>query len=407
LSFICAAEAGLASLDTTRVKNLFARGVPNAQTLERLLEQPANLLSAIIISRSIALVAYSCAITLLAVRLFAPSWPQIVGIITAGLLIAVFLQLAFRSLAVRTPERTAIIVANAVRVIVTILTPLTKLFAFAVRLALLPFRRGKASPAPSEEAEELAILGEIEEEEGRIEDSEKEMIRGILGLEETSAREIMVPRPDIVAVDTDTPLPEVIDLVLERGYSRIPLYQDTIDNVVGVIYAKDLLRYTRDQESQVSLLDIARPPYFIPESKKIGELLRELQEKKVHIAIVIDEYGGVSGLVTIEDLLEEIVGEIEDEYDIEEPKVEWLGETEAIVDAKLSVDDLNEIFGLSIQTEGFDSVGGFVYAQLGRIPTVNDTLEIEGLTITVLATLGRRIRKVKVAKTGEAEQFPA
>jgi len=250
-------------------------------------------------------------------------------------------------------------------------------------------------------------LGELEEEEGKIEDSEREMIRGILELEETTAREIMVPRTDIVAVDTDIPLAKVIDLVLERGYSRIPLYQDTIDNVVGIIYAKDLLRYTRDQESQASLSDIARPPYFIPESKKIGELLRELQEKKVHIAIVVDEYGGVAGLVTIEDLLEEIVGEIEDEYDTEEPKVEWLNETEAVVDAKLSIDDLNDFFGLSLQTEGFDTVGGFVYSQLGRIPTVNDKVEIEGLTISVLSTLGRRIKKVKIAKTAEAEESPA
>src|SRR4030042_6407584 len=281
----------------------------------------------------------------------------------------------------------------------SILTPLRRLLTRAVRWALPPLRRGKSSLAPSKEEEELAILGELEEEEGKIEDSEREMSRGILEWEETTAREIMVPRTDIVAVDTDIPLSKVIDLVLERGYSRIPLYQDTIDNVVGIIYAKDLLRYTRDQGSQVSLSDIARPPYFIPESKKIGELLRELQEKKGYIAIVVDEYGGVAGLVTIEDLLEEIVGEIEDEYDTEEPKVEWLNETEAVVDAKLSIDDLNDFFGLSLQTEGFDTVGGFVYSQLGRIPTVNDKVEIEGLTISVLSTLGRRIKKVKIAKT--------
>jgi CBS domain containing-hemolysin-like protein len=291
----------------------------------------------------------------------------------------------------------------ALGAIVKIFRPLARLFSLTTHHAPSPISRGKASPGLSQEEEELAILDEIGEGEGEIEESEKEMIRGILGLEETSAHEIMVPRTDIVAVDVDAPLAEAIDLVLERGYSRIPLYQDTIDNIVGIIYAKDLLRYTRDEESQVSLLDIARPPYFIPESKKIGELLRELQEKKVHIAIVVDEYGGVSGLVTIEDLLEEIVGEIEDEYDIEEPKVEWLSEAEAIVDAKLSIDDLNELFGLSLEGEGFDTVGGFVYSQLGRIPAVNDTLEVEGLTISVLSTLGRRIKKVKVKK-GETEQ---
>lgn len=292
----------------------------------------------------------------------------------------------------------------ALSAIVKIFRPVARLFSLATRHAPSPISPGKAGFEPSEE--ELAILGEIEEEEGKIEDSKREMIRGILGLEETSAHEIMVPRLDIVAAEAETPLSEVIDLVLERGYSRIPIYRDTIDNIVGIIYAKDLLHYTREGETPVSLLDIARPPYFIPESKKIGELLRELQGKKVHIAIVVDEYGGVSGLVTIEDLLEEIVGEIEDEYDIEEPKVEWLSEAEAIVDAKLSIDDLNELFGLNVQTEGFDTVGGFVYAQLGRIPAVTDTLEVEGLTISVLSTLGRRIKKVKVVKT-EKEAKPS
>ena len=277
----------------------------------------------------------------------------------------------------------------------TILTSLKRLIARIVRLILFPLGRGELSLAPSEE-----------EEEGKIEESKKEMIRGILGLEETSVHEIMVPRLDIVAAEAETPLPEVIDLVLERGYSRIPIYQDTIDNIVGIIYAKDLLRYARDDEAQGSLIDIARPPYFIPESKKIGELLRELQEKKVHIAIVVDEYGGVAGLVTIEDLLEEIVGEIEDEYDLEEPKVEWLDETSATVEAKLSIDELNELFGLNVQAEGFDTVGGFVYAQLGRIPAVGDTLEVEGFTISVLSTLGRRIKKVKLARAGTVEGSP-
>jgi CBS domain containing-hemolysin-like protein len=233
---------------------------------------------------------------------------------------------------------------------------------------------------------------------GGIEAEERAMIRGIIKLVGTAAREIMVPRIDVVAVDTEDTVDEVISLVMERGYSRIPLYEGTIDNVVGVLYAKDFLRYLSRGAHPPSLKDIARPPFFIPESKKVDELLSEMRASRVHMAIVVDEYGGTAGLVTIEDLLEEIVGEIEDEYDRSEVTVERLGPDEAILDARVSIDDLNEIFGLAVEGEDFDTVGGFVYHLLGRVPTPGDEVSTNGLRLRVLNVLGRRIKKVRIVR---------
>jgi CBS domain containing-hemolysin-like protein len=224
------------------------------------------------------------------------------------------------------------------------------------------------------------------------------MIRGIIKLVGTAAREIMVPRIDIVAVDTDATVEEVMALIMERGYSRIPLYEGTIDNVVGVLYAKDFLRYLARGAHPPSLKDIARPPYFIPESKKVDELLGEMRLNRVHMAIVVDEYGGTAGLVTIEDLLEEIVGEIEDEYDRSEVTIERLSVDEAILDARVGIDDLNELFGLAVEGEDFDTVGGFVYHLLGRVPIPGDEVCADSLRLRVLSVLGRRIKKVRAIR---------
>jgi len=244
---------------------------------------------------------------------------------------------------------------------------------------------------------------EIEEANGGIEAEERAMIRGIIKLVETAVREIMVPRIDIVAVDTDATVDEVMGLIMERGYSRIPLYEGTIDNVVGVLYAKDFLRYLVRGAQPPSLKDIARPPYFIPESKKVDELLAEMRLNRVHMAIVVDEYGGTAGLVTIEDLLEEIVGEIEDEYDRGEVTIERISPDETILDARVSIDDLNELFGLAIEGEDFDTVGGFVYHLLGRVPVPGDEVCSNGLRLRVLSVLGRRIKKVRVVREPTSE----
>jgi CBS domain containing-hemolysin-like protein len=247
--------------------------------------------------------------------------------------------------------------------------------------------------------DEIKAMVDAGEEGGVIEENEKEMIYSIFEFGDTLAREVMVPRIDIVAVDAETPLLQALDVIMKEGHSRIPVYQGTIDNIIGLLYAKDLLVYRKEGKHNVPLTSILRPAYFVPETKKVDDLLRELQARRVHMAIVVDEYGGTAGLVTVEDLLEEIVGEIQDEYDEEEPTVERVSDTEFIFDAGVNLDDVNDLLRVELPDTGGDTLGGFIYAQLGRVAAVGDEIRVGDLTITVLSVAGRRIRKVRVART--------
>ena len=243
---------------------------------------------------------------------------------------------------------------------------------------------------------------ELQEEE-ELAPREREMITSILKLDETTAREIMVPRMDILAADATSSLGLVAELMWESGHSRIPLYEESLDNIVGVVHSRDMLRNLSSEDIEVDLSDIVRPPLFIPDSKRLDDLLRDFQEKHIQIAIVVDEYGGTAGLVTIEDLLEEIVGEIEDEFDIGESMREMISSNEALMDARIPLEEVNQIFDVNLQGEGFDTLGGLLYQQLGKIPGPGDEVQVDGLTIKVLSTMGRRIKKVQVARGAQSE----
>jgi putative hemolysin len=237
------------------------------------------------------------------------------------------------------------------------------------------------------------------EEGGVLEEEEREMIYSIFEFGDTLTREVMVPRLDVVAIEVSTPLTEAADIVIGATHSRVPVYQDAIDNVVGVLYAKDLLRVLRAGNLSVPLARIVRPAYFVPEAKKVSELLEELQKRRVHMAIVVDEYGGVAGLVTIENILEEIVGEIQDEYDAgEEPLFRQEAEGEYVFDARAMLDDVNRLLGVSLSGESFDTLGGFLYAQFGKVPAAGDQLRFDGLALQVLDVSGRRIGKVRIRR---------
>ena len=239
-----------------------------------------------------------------------------------------------------------------------------------------------------------------EEEQAGLDNRGRLMIRSILSLEESTAREVMVPRVDIIAVEVDTPLSKVASRMLECGHSRLPVYSETIDNIVGVVYSRDLLPLLTKSAEYPPLEKIMRPAFFIPESKRLDELLRELQEKRVQMAMVVDEYGGIEGLVTLEDLLEEIVGEIEDEFSRGlEPRVVPMANGDIIVDARVTLDYLSDLFATPIGNEDVDTVGGLVYSCLGKMPQVGDEILHNGLRIEVLSLLGRRIRRLKLSRT--------
>jgi CBS domain containing-hemolysin-like protein len=238
---------------------------------------------------------------------------------------------------------------------------------------------------------------ELGQKKGTIREEEKEMIHSVIDFGETYVREIMIPRIDMVAVSHTTPIQEIVELIRKYKYSRIPVFKDRIDNIQGILFAKDLLPFVYGKSADVNILSTIRPTIFIPEKKKIDDLLREFQEKKTNIAIVVDEYGGTSGMVTLEDVVEEIIGEIHDEYDEEEPPVQWLTTDTALVDARINLDDLEEIFSIKFPEErDYDTLGGLIYHLFGDIPDKGSHVSYKNLLFTIELVQGNRIQKVKI-----------
>ena len=263
-------------------------------------------------------------------------------------------------------------------------------------LPLVDSRDESSEPESREEVVEQMV--DASERAGLIESEERAMIAGVLQLDRTLTREIMVPRIDVIALDVETSLRDALDVVIAGAHSRVPVYEESVDHVVGLVYAKDLLKTLRDCATDASLRSLLRPAHFVPESKRLDELLQELQRTKVHMVIVVDEYGGTAGIVTIEDVLEEIVGEIQDEYDTgEEQQIERVGENEGVFNARVTIDEVNETLALDLPNES-DTLGGLMYQRLEKMPKVDDQVRVGDVRITVLSMVGRRIKKIRVAR---------
>jgi len=390
-----AAYSALLRLNWSRVRYLAAEGISRGRFLSSLLDRFGFVETTLVAANAAALAA--CASTAMMLLEGLPGLDTSAAIVLGALLLVtlVWVQLAFNAMGAVHPEGTLIALQWPLRVGGFLLGPLTLLLRGLTRLVLLRGKELSAVGSPTPE-DDLRLIVDAAEGEGTLEEEEKEMIQSIFEMGERTAREIMVPRVDMVAVDASDPLREVLDRINAKGHSRIPIYEDTIDNVVGVVYAKDLLKHMESGSLDDPCRILARPPHFIPESKKIDELLHEMQHQKVHMAIVLDEYGGTAGLVTIEDLLEEIVGEIQDEYDAEEKPIEKLSDREAVFDALVSIHDVNETLGISLGDAEYETVGGLAYDRLGRIPVVGDEVHVDGICLKVLSVAGKRIKKVKI-----------
>ena len=283
----------------------------------------------------------------------------------------------------------------------TFMPRLAWLLSFPLRPILLieelivrsPSAEVSTPPDPS-----LDITLTVDPTEDVLDEHEVRMIRGVVQLDRTIAREIMVPRVDIVAVESAEPLELLVDKMRTAGHSRIPIYKGDLDHVVGVAHARDILQQLAigKDASATSAQQVSRQPLFIPESKTLEGLLEMFREERTHLAVVIDEYGGVSGIVTIEDILEEIVGEIQDEFDAEEPDIQRVGEAEFAVDAGMTIDELNETLGVNVVNDGFDTIGGLVFDRLGKVPVPGDRVDHAGLSIEVIGTMGRRPTMLRV-----------
>ncbi|MGA9776394.1 MAG: hemolysin family protein [Candidatus Dormiibacterota bacterium] len=395
-SLAATAETALTSVSRLRLRARREEGDPKAILIERLHANPGGYLSTILVLNTVAVVLASSAATLLAENHFGPDaafWASL----ALSVLVLIFCEIGPKAYALQHNETVADLMARPVELVTVVLRPLVVVLTSTSSLLtrLLPGERGRRTPFLSEA--ELKALVTASTDEGVVEEEEREMIHGVLEMTDKMAREVMVPRVQVVALPVDATLDEAVELVLERGHSRIPVYHETIDNVTGILYAKDLLKVWRG-DSQARVGPLTRPATFVPEAKRLGELLQEMQLAKVHMVVVVDEYGGTAGVVTIEDVLEEIVGPIRDEYDLtEREEIQIISPTEAVLSGSASLDDANDILRLQLSGEDFDSVGGLVYSLLGRIPAVGDEVDAgDGITLRVEAIDRQAIRTVRL-----------
>jgi putative hemolysin len=300
----------------------------------------------------------------------------------------------------RAADEWALRLVDLGRALLVIFAPLT----FLPLLILKP-AGGHQSYAQFTE-DELKTWAESEEEPGSLEREERKMIYSIFQFGETLTREIMIPRIDIISLDVKTSLPDAIQMFLDSGHSRLPVYESTIDNVIGLLYAKDLLKTSSRTEEQVSLRELLRPEYFVPETKKVDELLAEMQSQRIHMGLVVDEYGGVAGLVTLEDIVEEIVGEIRDEYDTtnEEVLYQEVGQDQYTFQGRIDLDEFNEVMNSHLPKDEADTLAGYLYDQMGRVPQGGESIMVDGLTFTIEQVTGRRIRRVRVQRGKLSEE---
>jgi CBS domain containing-hemolysin-like protein len=393
------AETALTSISRIKLRRLVDEGNPRAATIQRLHQDPNTYLTAILTLNTTSIIISSTAASLIAQHHgLGDFWPEFFIGLADAFVVLVVAEITAKSLALSN-MRYALMVAPVVAGATTILkVPIGGMSALA---RLLAPGRGKVR-GPFVTEDELKMLVTVGEEEGIIEEEEREMIHGVIEIGDMTVREVMIPRIDIVAVEVGRPVEEIVQLVLKHGHTRIPVYDETIDHIVGVAYAKDLLRYSATRrptasKSNSDLRKIMRKPYFVPENKNLSEFLHEMRENRVHMAIVIDEHGQTAGIITIEDIIEEIVGPIRDEYDaMEEEEIQFLAPNEAVLDARVSLSEAREELGLQLPAEDVDSLGGFIYSQLGTIPRSGEVVDIEGVTMTVASVRGQRIGKVRV-----------
>ena len=399
LALVTAAEVAVASSHRVRPRPPGEKGPFRSSAsggLAGYLRESREVFATLALARSLALIGSTAIVVYLVLREAGLNWSTLAVTFAVTLAGLALIQTVPRIVVSADPQRWATRLWPVVAVVRFALRPAAMLLDLPAGLLL----RGSGSPAeePTDDTEELLSLAEMKNGSGTMDAEEREMIRGVMALEETTTREIMVPRTDIVAVASDASFDEVARLIVEQGYSRIPVFENTIDNIIGVVHAREVLGHLTNGGRRPDVKSLARPAYFVPESKRVDELLTEMRRNKLSIAIVVDEYGGTAGLVTVEDLLEEIVGEIADEFDRDEESIHRISDNEAILDASVGIDELEELFGVKVEEGDFDSVGGFILSHLGKMPTAGDEVHVDGLVVRILAVSGRRIKRVRVIK---------
>jgi putative hemolysin len=415
------AETALVTLSRTRLQHLADddgngddRSEPGAESMRWLLSEPTRVVATV----QIGLTVFSLTSVAVAIALLGPDLAYFlhrVGVshdvrLAVVLLVVVIAVLSLvlgeivpRSIALRHAYKVALIVAGPVKWLERIERPLVMAILGISNLIVKPFGLSASFQAPVITEDELRTILEASEHEGVIEEEEKEMLHNVISFGDTLVHKVMTPRVHMKAIDVDEPLAKLVNLIVDHGHSRIPVYENSIDSIIGIIHAKDLLPHLTTGRKINDLRPLLRAPFFVPGQMRTDELLERMRRSNTQLAIVQDEYGGTQGIVTIEDLLEEIVGEIQDEYDVERPLVERDESGAALVDARMAIDEVNEELGLDLPSSDFDTVGGLVFGLFGRPPLVGDSIEtIDGpdgdlaVRFTVTKADGHRLQELRI-----------
>ena len=396
------AETSLTRMSRVKAKALLGQHRRGARQLVRLVEHPEQFLNAVLL---LVLVCQLVSATLVGV--LAERWVGALGVLLGTIFEVVVIFVLFEAVpknwAVHNPERSALFSAPLVAAVVRF--PLVRaVSSVLIGLAnLIIGRRGNHDGSSNVTESELLAMADVAHADDVIEHSERAFIHSIIDFGDAVVREVMVPRPDMVTLEGDITVSRGLEEALALGRSRLPVYEDNVDDVIGIGYAKDLMRAEHDGHGGDPVRAHVRPAHFVPETKRLTDLLREMQERKFHLSVVVDEYGSTAGLVTLEDLIEELVGEIVDEYDVEEPTVERLDDGAVVVTGRMAIDDADDLLDAELPQGAWDTVGGLLLDVAGHVPVEGESVEVDGFRLVAQRVQGRRIRRVRIERTQPAE----
>ncbi len=394
-AFFSASETALISLSKIRLRRMVDDEVKNANLISKLLENPSNLLGAILIGNNMANIGASALATSLAIDFWGPSKGVVISTISMTLLILIFAEVTPKSLASQFSEQTSIKISRPMCLITKILWPLTFTLTLVTNTLVRLLGGKKIGTQPLITEDELKTIVNVSHEEGLLEGDERQMIYNVFEFGDSQAKDVMTPRTNMVAVSVDSTYDELVTVFKEENFSRTPVYDHDIDDIIGILHVKDLIFYVNDKGS-FNLRDLIRPVFYTYEYKPTSLLFDEMRLTRSPVAIILDEYGGTAGIVTTEDLVEEIVGEIRDEYDEEHEDIEVIKEDEYLVEGSMKIDLLNDMIGTNIESEDFDSIGGFIIGILDRFPDEDEVIEYNNIKFVVEKIEKNRIEKMRI-----------
>ncbi|MBI5409285.1 MAG: HlyC/CorC family transporter [Nitrospirae bacterium] len=402
IALLSSSEVAFISVNRIRLRHLIEKGNTSAGIVQKIRDQHDRLFSAVILSGNLFTVLATSIGTALAIDYMGVDKGIIISTVVMTVLTVVFGELTPKTFAVTYAERISLLLARPMELFIKFISPFVWVFN-KLSNSIIRLLGGEIKPAPQLiTEEEMKAMIKIGEEEGALEKEEKEMLHNVFAFGDKKVTEAMVPRTEIVAIPEDAAVADVLSLVSQEGYSRYPVIMENVDNIIGVLYVKDILRKMAKEEvlPNMPIKNLIRDAYYIPESKMVTALLDEMQKNKFQIAIVLDEHGGTAGLITLEDIIEEIVGGLQDEFEAmeSEKEVEVVDERTFVVAGSTGVDEINELVGVDLASEEFHTIGGLLFGLFGRLPKIGEQLRYHGLRFLILEMEGKKIEKVKITK---------